>query len=34
MPLYFFYTMVQESQKWQKTQIKEGPALSMLNTSR
>ena len=22
MPLYFFYTMVQKSQKWPKTQIK------------
>ena len=28
MPLYFFYTMVQKSQKWPKTQIKGGgPAL-------
>ena len=26
MPFYF-YTMVQKSQKWPKTQIKEGPAL-------
>ena len=26
MPLYFFYTMVQKSQKWPKPQIKEGPA--------
>ena len=26
MPLYLFYTMVQKSQKWPKTQIK-GPAL-------
>ena len=26
MPLYFFYTMVQKSQKWPKIQIK-GPAL-------
>ena len=24
MPLYFFYTMVQKSQKWPKTQIKGG----------
>ena len=30
MPLYFFYTMVQKSQKWPKTQIKGGgPALSL-----
>ena len=28
MPLYLFYTMVQKSQKWPKTQIKGGPALS------
>ena len=28
MPLYVFYTMVQKSQKWLKTQIKGGPALS------
>ena len=28
MPLYLFYTMVQKSQKWPKTQIKAGgPAL-------
>ena len=27
MPLIFFYTMVQKSQKWPKTQIKGGPAL-------
>ena len=27
MPLYFFYTMVQKSQKWPKTQIQGGPAL-------
>ena len=27
MPLYLFYTMVQNSQKWPKTQIKGGPAL-------
>ena len=35
MPLYFFYTMVQKSQKWPKTQIKGGgPALrSQLRTS-
>ena len=28
MPLYLFYAMVQKSQKWPKTQIKGGPALS------
>ena len=28
MPLYFLYTIVQKSQKWPKTQIKGGPALS------
>ena len=29
MPLYLFYTMVQKSQKWPKTQIKGGgPALN------
>ena len=26
MPLNLFYTMVQKSQKWPKTQIKGGPA--------
>ena len=26
MPLNFFYTLVQKSQKWPKTQIKGGPA--------
>ena len=30
MPLYLFYTMVQKSQKWPKTQIKGGPALNLL----
>ena len=30
MPLYFFYTMGQKSQKWPKTQIKGGPALKGL----
>ena len=33
MPLYVFYTMVQKSQKWTKTQIKGGgggPALSTI----
>ena len=29
MRLYFFYTMVQKSQKWPKTQIKGGPALNL-----
>ena len=28
MPLDLFYTMVQKSQKWPKTQIKGGPALN------
>ena len=28
MPLNLFYTLVQKSQKWPKTQIKGGPALS------
>ena len=28
MPLDLFYTMVQKSQKWPKTQIKGGPALT------
>ena len=28
MPLNLFYTMVQKSQKWPKTQIKGGPALN------
>ena len=27
MPLYLFYTMVQKSQKWPKTQIKGGSCL-------
>ena len=27
MPLNLFYSMVQKSQKWPKTQIKGGPAL-------
>ena len=31
MPLCVFYTMVQKNQKWPKTQIKGGPALSGLN---
>ena len=30
MPLYLFYTMVQKSQKWPKTQIKGGPSLTGL----
>ena len=29
MPLNLFYTMVQKSQKWPKTHIKGGPALSL-----
>ena len=29
MPLYFFYTMVQTSQKWPKTQIKGGGGLAL-----
>ena len=28
MPLYLFYTMVQKSQKWPKTQMIGGPALN------
>ena len=31
MPLNVFYTMVQKSQTWPKTQIKGGPALSPFN---
>ena len=30
MPLNLFYTMMQKSQKWPKTQIKGGPALNDL----
>ena len=30
MPLYLFYTMVQKSQKWPKTQIKGGSCLNLL----
>ena len=30
MPLNCFYTTVQKSQKWPKTQIKGGPALNNL----
>ena len=33
MPLNVFYTMVQKSQKWPKTQIKGGPALKLFSTS-
>ena len=33
MPLYFFYTMGQKSQKWPKTQIKGGPALIFFSSS-
>ena len=29
MPLDLFYTMVQKSQKWPKTQIKGGPAFTV-----
>ena len=29
IPLNFFYTTVQKSQKWPKTQIKGGPALTL-----
>ena len=29
MPLNLFYTVVQKSQKWPKTQIKGGPALKL-----
>ena len=32
MSLYLFYTMVQKSQKWPKTQIKGGPALNSIRT--
>ena len=32
MPLNLFYTMVQKSQKWPKTQIKGGPALIAIDT--
>ena len=31
MPLYLFYTMVQKSQKWPKTQIKGGSCLNFFN---
>ena len=34
MPLYFFSTMVQKSQKWPKTQIKGGSCLRVLLLSR
>ena len=30
MPLYLFYTTVQKSRKWPKSQIKGGPALTFL----
>ena len=33
MPLNLFYTMVQKSQKWPKTQIKGGPALRSFGKS-
>ena len=32
MPLYLFYTMVQKSQKWPKTQIKGGSCLKLSET--
>ena len=32
MPLNVFYTMVQKSQKWPKTQIKGGPALKLASS--
>ena len=32
MRLYLFYTMVQKSQKWPKTQIKGGPALIFVDS--
>ena len=31
MPLNLFYTMLQKSQKWPKTQIEGGPALMVYN---
>ena len=34
MPLYLFYTKVQKSQKWPKTQIKGGPALTGLSMAK
>ena len=34
MPLYLVYTMVQKSQKWTKTQIKGGPALSNVHAKK
>ena len=33
MPLYLFYTMVQKSQKWPKTQIKGGSCLKVVRDS-
>ena len=33
MRLYFFYTMVQKSQKWPKTQIKGGSPALIMSTS-
>ena len=33
MRLYLVYTMVQKSQKWPKTQVKGGPALSFRKAS-
>ena len=34
MPLNLFYTMVQKSQKWPKTQIEGGPALNLAPTGK
>ena len=34
MPLYLFYTMVQKSQKWPKTQIKGGGGPALILKSR
>ena len=34
MPLNFFYTMVQKSQKWPKTQIKGGGSCLKFNLAR
>ena len=31
MPLNLFYTMVQKCQKWPKTQVKGGPALTLVD---
>ena len=34
MPLYLFYTMMQKSQKWPKTQIKGGSCLNFWKANR